>query len=83
MDDNIRYIPIRQAVKLTGICAQTLRKLCDENVINCYKTSSGQRKFDINSLNKMINNNSSNNSTYNTCNTSNTINTINTDITCK
>jgi len=65
MDDNIRYIPIRQAVKITGICAQTLRKLCDENVINCYKTASGQRKFDINSLNNMINSNSINNNIQN------------------
>lgn len=47
------FISLREAVKLTGIQSQTLRKLSDENKIKCYKTISGQRKFDKRYLEKM------------------------------
>lgn len=47
------FISLREAVKLTGIQCQTLRKLSDEDKIKCYKTLSGQRKFDKRYLEKM------------------------------
>lgn len=50
-----QYISIREATLLTGINAQTLRKMGDEGKIKCYKTLSGQRKFDKNYLEKMCN----------------------------
>lgn len=53
--NDCKYIPIREAVKITGMCAQTLRKLCDDNKIEFYKTESGQRKFNKNSLEKLCN----------------------------
>ena len=49
------YISIREAEIFTGIKAQTLRKLADKNTLCCYKTISGQRKFDKSSLEKMCN----------------------------
>ena len=55
------YISIRDAVSLTGINAQTLRKLGDEQKIRCYKTLTGQRKFDKHNLEEMCN---STHSTY-------------------
>lgn len=47
------YVSIREASKISGLCPQTLRKMGDDNIIECYKTSSGQRKFSKNSLEKM------------------------------
>jgi len=54
--DKTQYISIREASIITGINPQTLRKLGDENKIKCYKTLSGQRKFDKAYLEKMCNN---------------------------
>ena len=54
--DKTRYISIREASIISGINPQTLRKLGDENKIKCYKTLSGQRKFDKAYLEKMCNN---------------------------
>jgi len=53
---NLGYIPIREAVLLTGMCAQTLRKLCDEKKVDFYKTESGQRKFSKKSLENLCRN---------------------------
>ncbi len=55
-NNECKYLPIRDAVKLTGLCAQTLRKLCDEKKLDFYKTESGQRKFSKTSLEKLCNN---------------------------
>ena len=55
--DKTKYVTIREASIITGINPQTLRKLGDENKIKCYKTLSGQRKFDKSYLEKMCNNN--------------------------
>ena len=49
------YVSIREATIITGIHPQTLRKMGDEQKIKCYKTSSGQRKFDRSYLEKMCN----------------------------
>ena len=54
--DKTQFISIREASIITGINPQTLRRLGDENKIKCYKTLSGQRKFDKNYLEKMCNN---------------------------
>jgi hypothetical protein len=48
------HVSIREAVILTGMCAQTLRKLGDQQRIKCYKTHSGQRKFDKASLIELV-----------------------------
>jgi predicted site-specific integrase-resolvase len=59
MNDNTKkqteYVSIREAAIITGIHPQTLRKLGDEQKIKCYKTLSGQRKFDRSYLEKMRN----------------------------
>lgn len=57
------YIPIREAVNLTGMCAQTLRKLCDNNEIEYFKTLSGQRKISKKSLEELTRSNENNIST--------------------
>jgi hypothetical protein len=51
------HVSIREAAILTGMCAQTLRKLGDQQKIKCYKTHSGQRKFDKASLIEMVKSN--------------------------
>ncbi len=55
IEDKQIFVSIRDAVKLTGLCQQTLRKFADENKIKTYKTLSGQRKFDKRSLQEMCN----------------------------
>lgn len=47
------FISIKEASILTGIQAQTLRKLGDQQKIQCYRTVSGQRKFHKASLEAM------------------------------
>ena len=54
-ENRTMFISIRDAVTITGLCTQTLRKLADENKIKTYKTLSGQRKFDKRSLQEMCN----------------------------
>jgi predicted site-specific integrase-resolvase len=49
------YVSIREANIITGIHPQTLRKLGDQQKIKCYKTLSGQRKFNRSCLEKMCN----------------------------
>jgi hypothetical protein len=70
------YIPIREAVSLTGMCAQTLRKLCDNNEIEYFKTLSGQRKISKKSLEELTRSNENNintryNKTIDNCNNKN------------
>jgi len=59
-ENKTQYISIREASVLTGINPQTLRKLGDEGKIKCYKTLTGQRKFNKNYLEKMCNSGSDN-----------------------
>ena len=47
------FISIKEASILTGIQAQTLRKMGDEGVVRMYRTASGQRKFHRESLTQM------------------------------
>jgi len=55
-EQKTKFISIREAIKISGIGAQTIRKLCDNNKIICYKTLSGQRKINKSSLEQMCNN---------------------------
>ena len=58
MDDKkekAKYITISQACELTGLHQNTLRRLGDEQTIQCYKTSGGQRRFNKHDLEKMCN----------------------------
>ena len=50
------YISIGKATVLSGLCAQTLRKLADQKKIISYKTISGQRKFDKSNIIQMCSN---------------------------
>jgi predicted site-specific integrase-resolvase len=49
------FISIGKASVITGLTSQTLRKLCDTQKITCYKTPSGQRKFNKLSLETFCN----------------------------
>ena len=53
------YISIGKATVLSGLCAQTLRKLADKNKIGSYRTFAGQRKFNKNDIIHMCYNSSS------------------------
>ncbi len=44
-----RYVPSREAAKILGLHANTLRKYADEGRIATYRTASGQRRFDVDS----------------------------------
>jgi predicted site-specific integrase-resolvase len=49
------FISIGKASVITGLTSQTLRKLCDTQKITCYKTPSGQRRFNKLSLETFCN----------------------------
>ena len=53
MDDRRKFVSLREAIEITGIGEQTLRKYVDQNRIDSYKTPSGHRKFDKGYLEKM------------------------------
>jgi len=47
------YLSVGEASKLCGICPKTIRKLCDQEKIEYYKTLSGHRKISRLSISKM------------------------------
>ena len=49
------FITIKKASLFTGLHPQTLRALGDSQKLLCYKTPSGQRRFDKSCLEKMCN----------------------------
>jgi predicted site-specific integrase-resolvase len=49
------FVSLREACAITGIEAQTLRKLADSQTLPSYKTPSGQRKFNRAGLDSMCN----------------------------
>jgi putative resolvase len=53
MSEDKEYISIREASKISGMCPQTLRKLSDQKKLTSYRTLSGQRKFDKQSLEEL------------------------------
>lgn len=48
-----KFISVSRASILTGICPQTLRLLSDQAKIPSFRTPSGQRKFNLESIQKM------------------------------
>jgi len=49
------YVPIRDAVQITGLSPGTLRKMADNNKLKYYRTIHQQRMFDKSSLQTLIN----------------------------
>ena len=50
-----KYLSVSEASELCGICPKTLRKYCDQEKIDHYKTICGNRKINRLSLLKMCN----------------------------
>ena len=48
------FVPIREAAKLTGLAASTLRKMADKGDIACYRTPSDQRRISIRSIQALV-----------------------------
>ena len=48
-----KFISSAEAVRTTSLHPNTLRKYADNNQVKCYKTPSGQRKYDRHSLEKL------------------------------
>ena len=53
--ENKRFVRINEAALISGLDQQTLRKLADNKKIQCYKTPSGQRRFNRSCLEAMCN----------------------------
>jgi len=49
------FISTKEATRITGLHPHTIRKLADKNEIICYKTPSGQRKYNRQCLEKFCN----------------------------
>jgi predicted site-specific integrase-resolvase len=45
----MKYYPSREASKMLGVCPDSLRKWADNGEINCIRTKSGQRRYDVDS----------------------------------
>ena len=50
------YVTVGEASRLTGLCPHTIRKMADESSIVCYKTPAGQRRINLQSIQRMCNN---------------------------
>jgi putative resolvase len=50
------YVTVGQAAALTGLDAQTIRKMADKSSFLCYRTPSDQRRINLQSLQGFINN---------------------------
>ena len=50
-----KFISSAEAARITSLHPHTLRKYADNNQVKCYKTPSGQRKYDRDSLEKFCN----------------------------
>ena len=57
MTDERQYVSVGKAASIAGLEVQTIRKLADKEFIKCYKTPSGQRRINIQSIQSFINNN--------------------------
>jgi predicted site-specific integrase-resolvase len=55
-----RHVSVGEASKLTGLDPQTIRKMADKASIVCYKTPSGQRRINLQSIQKLCSNTFSN-----------------------
>ena len=54
-EEKSKFISISKAALYTGFSAQTLRTFADDKKIPSFKTPSGQRRFNIEDLEKMCN----------------------------
>jgi len=52
---NKTFISTQQAARITGLHPHTIRKMADNNQIQCYKTPAGQRKINREGLEKFCN----------------------------
>jgi predicted site-specific integrase-resolvase len=43
----MRYLPLREARAVTGLCGNTLRKYADSGRIPCFRLPNGDRRFDV------------------------------------
>ena len=50
------FVTVGEASRLTGLEAQTIRKMADKASFVCYKTPSGQRKINLQSIQELCNN---------------------------
>ena len=50
------FVTVGKAAQLTGLDAQTVRKLADKSSIACYRTPSGQRRINIKDIQRMCGN---------------------------
>lgn len=48
-----RFVTVREAAKFAGLDIQTIRKMADNSSILCYRTPSGQRRIDMQSIQKL------------------------------
>ena len=53
MNSETKYVSIRDASSITGICQQVLRKMADQQKVRSYRTPSNQRRFNKLDLEKM------------------------------
>ena len=51
------FVSVGEASKLTGLEAQTIRKMADQASITCYRTPSGQRRINLQSIQAFVSNN--------------------------
>lgn len=56
-DKQKNFVSVGEASRLTGLEAQTIRKMADEASIICYRTPSGQRRINLQSIQAFISNN--------------------------
>jgi len=50
------FVTVGKAAVLTGLDPQTIRKMADEASISCYRTPSGQRRINLQSIQEMCHN---------------------------
>ena len=50
------FVTVGEASRLTGLEAQTIRKMADQASITCYKTPSGQRRINLQSIQEFCSN---------------------------
>ena len=52
-----KYVTVGRASELTGISAQTIRKMADKASIPCYRTPTGQRRISVQGIQEMCHGN--------------------------
>lgn len=50
-----KFVTVGEASRLSGLEAQTIRKMADSSSLLCYKTPGGKRRIDLSSLQKLCN----------------------------